>query len=68
MFEKCLEYAGKISGSACTISGNTSYFIYKVYDMKTDNNPRINSDYIVISSDSKTGEIKQLELDEAFNK
>lgn len=66
MFDKCLEYAGKISGSACTISGNTSYFIYKVYDMKTDNNTRINIDYIVISSDSKTGEIKQLELDEAF--
>lgn len=66
MFDKCLEYAGKISGSACTISGNISYFIYKVYDMKSDNDTRINSDYIVISSDSKTGEIKQLELDEAF--
>ena len=66
MFDKCLEYADKLSESACAISGSKSYFIYKVYDMKTDNNTRINSDYIVISSDSKTGEIKQLELDEAL--
>lgn len=66
MFDKCLDYADMIKASACTISGNISYFIYKVFDMKTDNNTRINSDYIVISSDSKTGEIKQLELDEAF--
>ena len=66
MFDKCLEYADKISESACAISGSKSFFIYKVYDMKTDNNTRINSDYIVISSDSKTDEIKQLELDEAF--
>ena len=66
MFDKCLEYADKIKESACAIAGSKSYFIYKVYDMKTDNNTRINSDYIVISSDSKTGEIKQIELDEAF--
>ncbi len=66
MFDKCLDYADMIKDSACAINGNTSYFIYKVYDMKSDNETRINSDYIVISSDSKTGEIKQLELDEAF--
>ena len=66
MFDKCLEHADMIKDSACTISGNISYFIYKVYDMKSDNDTRINSDYIVISSNSKTGEIKQLELDEAF--
>ena len=66
MFDKCLDYADMIKDSACTISGNISYFIYKVYDMKSDNDTRINSDYIVISSDSKTGKIKQLELDEAF--
>lgn len=66
IFDRFMDCAGKISDSACTVSGTTSYFIYKVYDMKSDNNTRINNDLIVISYDSKSGEIKQLELDEAF--
>lgn len=66
IFDKCLDYADMIKESACTVFGTTSYFIYKVYDMKSDNNTRINNDLIVISYDSKSGEIKQLELDEAF--
>lgn len=66
IFDKCLDYADMIKECSCTVSGTTSYFIYKVYDMKSDNNTRINSDLIVISYDSKSGEIKQIELDEAF--
>ena len=66
MFDKCLDYADMIKESACTVSGSVSYFIYKVYDMKSDNNTRINNDLIVISYDSKSGEIKRLELDDAM--
>lgn len=66
MFDKCLDYADMIKDSACTISGSTSYFIYKVYDMKSDNNTRVNSDLVVVSYDSKSGEIKQLDLDDAI--
>lgn len=66
MFDKCLDYADMLKESACTVSGSVSYFIYKVYDMKSDNNTRINNDLIVISYDSKSGEIKQLELDDAM--
>ncbi len=66
MFDKCLEYADKITESACAIAGSKSYFIYKVYDMKTDNNTRINNDYIVVSVNTKDNETKILGLDEAF--
>lgn len=66
MFDKCLEYADKINESACTVSGSTSYFIYKVYDMKTDNNTRINNDIIVVSLNAQTNETKLLSLDDAF--
>lgn len=66
MFDKCIDYANMIKDSACTVSGTSSYFIYKVYDMKSDNNTRVNSDLVVVSYDSKTGEIKSLDLDEAF--
>ena len=66
MFDKCLEYADKITESACAIAGSKSYFIYRVYDMKTDNNTRINNDYIVVSVNAKDNETKILGLDEAF--
>lgn len=66
IFDKSIDYASKITESACTVSGNISYFIYKVYDMKSDNNTRINSDYIVISMNSKNGEIKEIDLDDAI--
>lgn len=66
MFDKCLEFADKISESACAIAGCKSYFIYKVYDMKTDNNTRINNDYIVVSVNAKDNETRILGLDEAF--
>ena len=66
MFDKCLEYADKITESACAIAGSKSYFIYKVYDMKTDNNTRINNDYMVVSVNTKDNETKILGLDEAF--
>lgn len=65
-FDKCLEYAQNITECAATVTGTKSYFIYKAFDQKTYSDQRITKDLVVITYDSKSGEIARVELDNAL--
>ncbi len=65
-FDKCLEYAQSLTECAATITGTKSYFIYKAFDQKTYSDQRITKDLVVITYDSKSGEIARVELDNAL--
>lgn len=65
-FNKCLEFADRITSSVCSIKGEKSYFIYKIYDKKTYSAGRITKDLIVIVYDSESDFAKQIPLDSAL--
>lgn len=62
-FNKCLEFADKLTPSVCCIKGETSYFIYKAINQKNYSADRINKDFIILAYNSRTQKIEKIKLD-----